>query len=560
MKFALTLFLLTCAFSALATTFTVTTNADGGPGSLRDAITQAGANGTATPDIIVFNIPDISRAGRTITLLSALPDLTSYLTIDGTTEPAPVFGISSARIIVTKPFNLGIVNAFEMIGVSNIQIYGLFLQGTSGYGFYFRESNNLTFGAAGKGNILQNFGVAIQCDYISATEPGSSNITIQGNIMGTDETGTMVGFGQSNQTGFYLRNVSNLQIGGLNPGEGNLMNVISIPLDYTVTRNIDFGYFNFQGNMQGTDVTGNIRLSPNYEAIEINGYNTGEANITGTTRLVVNITNNVTACGYELFDIASPFVIQGNHIGVGLDNISNIINDGYNGFQDGIGVEFCGHGIIGGTDPAAKNYIANFIQQGIFEFWTGPITISRNSIFCNGGGIAPDLQQYNHPAPYVNITLLTTGIVGGTALPNSTIELFYDDECTGCEGKTYIGTTVTDNNGNWSYSLTATGAIVATATDTYGATSAFSIATINTDNIVVQNATCGRNNGSIKNMQVTSGTQWYWKDAAGNIVAGSIDLTNAGPGTYTFLTSIGGAACYAGSAAYTIKNINLPGV
>lgn len=49
MKITLTLLLLTFTLSALATTFTVTTNADSGPGSLRDAITQAAANGTAKP-------------------------------------------------------------------------------------------------------------------------------------------------------------------------------------------------------------------------------------------------------------------------------------------------------------------------------------------------------------------------------------------------------------------------------------------------------------------------------------------------------------------------------
>jgi gliding motility-associated-like protein len=559
MRFALTLLLLTSTLSALAATFTITTNADGGSGSLRDAITQAAANGTATADLIVFNIADQSRTGRTITLASALPALTSNLTIDGTTQPGTPFGISSARVIITNPYTLSYVNYFTMIGVSNVQIYGLFLQGVSAsYGFYFREASNLTFGGVGKGNILQGFGTAVECDFVSSTDPGSTNITIQGNIMGTDETGALVNYNQFNQNGFYLRNVSNLQVGGLNAGEGNLMNVISTPMDYTDTRDIDFGYLNWQGNKQGTDITGNTRLSPNYEAIAINGNNTGNANNTGTTRLIVTITNNVSACGYDLFDIASPFVIQGNHIGVGLDNTSNIINDGYNGSQSGIFTEMCGHGLIGGTDPAAKNYIANFIQWGIYEFWCGPITISRNSIFCNGDGIATDWQTYNSSYSYVNITLLTAGTVGGTATPNSTIELFYDDECPGCEGKTYIGTTTADNNGNWSYSLTATGAIVATATNTYGATSAFSTATINTNSIVVKNATCGRNNGSIKNIQVTSGTEWSWKDASGNVVANSIDLTNVGPGTYTFVTSIGGATCNASSTPYTISNIDLP--
>jgi gliding motility-associated-like protein len=559
MKTPLTLVLLCCALNSLAATFTVTSNADSGPGTLRDAITQAAANGST--NTIVFAIADQSRAGRTITLASALPNLPSNLTIDGTTQPGTPFGISSARIIINNVNTLQYINYFTMIGVSNVQIYGLFLQGSGGYGFYFREASNLTFGAAGKGNILQGFGYAVECDYITSTEPGSSNITIQGNIMGTDETGYLVGYGQFNQNGLYFRNVSNLQIGGLSPGQGNLMNVISTPMDYTDTRDANYGYLNFQGNMQGTDVTGNTRISPQYVAIFINGYNNGDGeNIAGTTTLLVNITNNVSACAYDLFEIASYFLIQGNHIGVGLDNTSNIINDGYNGEQGGVYLVNCGHGLIGGTDPSQKNYIANFIQWGVFEFDSGPITVSRNSIFCNGSGIDPSWQFYNLPIPYVNITLLTTGTVGGNATPNSTVELFYDDECPGCEGKTYIGTTTADNNGNWSYSLTATGAIVATATDSHGATTPFTTATINSDNIVVKDATCGRNNGSIKNILVTSGTEWYWEDAAGNIVGNSTDLVNVGPGTYTFVTSIGGAACNATSIPYTINNVALPAV
>lgn len=556
MKLALTLFLLACSYCVLASTFTVTTNADAGPGSLRAAITAASAAGGTNS--IVFNIADLSQAGRTITLASALPPLPSNLTIDGTTQPGTAFGISGARIIITNPFSLEYIDYFELIGVSNIRIYGLWLQGVAaGYGFHFREAGNLVFGAPGKGNIIQGFAQAFNCDYVTGTDPTSTNITIQGNIMGTDPSGVST-IGVLNGIDFWLRNVANLQIGGLNAGEGNLMNEQDYPMDLTETRNEDYGFLNIQGNKQGVDVTGLVSLSPLNSEFGINGYNTGEANITGTTALKVNITNNVSQSGYDLFDIASAFVIQGNHIGVALDNTTDLI-PGLNigGNADDILLEFCGHGLIGGAGAGQKNYIADN-SAGVYEFWCGPITISQNSFFCNITGIVPDWQTYNHTSPFVNITLLTTGTVGGNALPNSTIELFYDDECPGCEGKTYIGTTTADNNGNWSYSVTATGAIVATATDTYGATSAFSTATINTDNIVVKNATCGRNNGSIKNIQVTSGTEWYWEDASGNIVANSVDLTNVGPGTYTFVTSIGGAACNATSSPYTITNVNLP--
>ena len=554
MRLLLAILLTLSTLRGLAITFTVTTNADSGPGSLRDAITQAVANGST--NTIVFNIADQSRSGRTITLASALPALPSNLTIDGTTQPGTPVGISAARIIITSPFALEYVNYFEMIGVSNVQIYGLFLQAVvGGYCFHFREASNLTFGAPNKGNIIQGFAQAFDCDYVSGTDATTTGVTIQGNIMGTDESGTTTSPAELNGIDFWLRNIANLQIGGLNTGAGNLMNEQDYVMDYTDTRNENFGYLNIQGNMQGTDFTGNIRVDPGFTQFGINGYNNGTGNPTGNNTLAINITDNVSVGGFVLDNIASKFIVQGNHLGVGLNNTTDISNT-MGGNVALLNLASCSQGLIGGPNAGDKNYIA-YTAFGVEEFDCGPITISQNSFFCNYIGIELG-PAYPYTIPYANITLLTAGMVGGTGPPNSTIELFYDDECPGCEGKTYIGTTTADNNGNWSYTLTATGAIVVTATDVNGSTSAFSTATINTDNIVVTNATCERNNGSIKNIQVTSGTQWYWQDANGNIIANSVDLTGVGPGTYTFVTSIGGETCNASSTPYTIKDVDPP--
>ena len=551
MKLTLTLLLLIGAFSALATTFTVTSNADSGPGSLRDAINQAAAN-SATPNLIVFNIADQSRAGRTITIASTLPKLPSNLTIDGTTQPGAPFGISAARIIITDVSTTDRFDYIDIVAVNNVQVYGFFLQSVSYFfGIYIQQSNNVNIGAANKGNILQGFAAPLTITNLTEEPFTTDNIVIQGNILGTDESGTSASTAQLNGTSISALDVTNLQVGGLNPGEGNLMNQTGEPLEYSLIDAQNFGYLNIQGNKEGTDITGNSRLSPNNTPFLVGGNV-----ITEQTAVIVNITNNVSVGGYELAYTYSPFVIQGNHIGVGLDNVTNLISGGTVSNGDNLSLNRCGPGLIGGADPSQKNYIANN-KYGMGEESCGPITISQNSFFCNGTGIVFDLN-YPHPTPYVNISVLTAGTVGGSALPNSTIELFYDDECPGCEGKTYIGTTTADNSGNWSYSLPGTGAIVATATDTYGATSPFSTATINTTNIVVQNATCGRNNGSIKNIQVSSGTEWYWQDAAGNIISNSLDLTNLGPGTYTFVTSIGGEACNASSTPYTVTDITLP--
>ena len=69
----------------LLSTFAVTTEADSGPGSLRQAILAA--NAFAGLDIIRFAIPGAAGAVHTIRPLSALPTITDALEVDGTTQP-----------------------------------------------------------------------------------------------------------------------------------------------------------------------------------------------------------------------------------------------------------------------------------------------------------------------------------------------------------------------------------------------------------------------------------------------------------------------------------------
>jgi len=71
----------------LLAVFTVTSTADDGPGSLRQAILDANAN--TTTDTITFNIPGAGVV-HTIAPLSPLPRMTGISTsntIDGTTQP-----------------------------------------------------------------------------------------------------------------------------------------------------------------------------------------------------------------------------------------------------------------------------------------------------------------------------------------------------------------------------------------------------------------------------------------------------------------------------------------
>lgn len=549
--FVITILALCSGIFGWANTFTVTSNADSGPGTLRDAIQQAAANGTTVSDLVIFAISDTTRIGRTINLLSPLPQLTSFLTIDGTTQTGAPFGISNARVEITGAIT------FEIYSATDIAIYGLYLygQGIPIYALHFRQARNIQFGAAGKGNIVNGFGQAIYSDYIYATDSSSSNISIQGNLMGIDESGDFSNYNLFNNTSFYLRNVKNLTIGGLGVGEGNIICDLNYSMDITCTRDEDYGYFLFDGNKLGTDRTGMIRLvPPQNQGYYINGYNDGNGSVTGTTTWILEMIDNISAVSFSLFDLKSYFKIMGNRFGVGADNITPI----YGTSSYILFFEFCGQGTIGGPAATDINYFSNCTGTAVRLFWTNNITITKNSFFCNGVGIEDYNWMVNRPKPFVTINTISTGSVGGTSLPSSIIELFYDDACPGCEGKTYIGSTTADASGNWIYITPLTGAIVATATDTYGATSPFSSATINTTNVVVQDATCGKNNGSIKRIQIISGTEWHWEDDHGNIVGTNVDLNNVGPGNYKFVTSIGGNACTTQSNIYTIKNIDKP--
>src|ERR1700753_2246909 len=94
------LFTLACC-KLLAANIVVTSNADSGPNTLRQALSDAAANGTATTDIISFNLPGAGQAAITITLLCQLSDITAYVIIDGTTQPVWTLVVSDAKVIIT---------------------------------------------------------------------------------------------------------------------------------------------------------------------------------------------------------------------------------------------------------------------------------------------------------------------------------------------------------------------------------------------------------------------------------------------------------------------------
>lgn len=168
-------------FGALST-FTVINSNDSGAGSLRQAITDA--NNTAGTDSIAFNI---AVAGtHTINLTSALPMISTAMTIDGTTQT----GYTGTPLIFINGASAGATDGID-ITASNVTVKGLGLYG-------FNATNYDTI-------------------FISGT---ISNIVLQSNYIGINAAGTVVG----NYDGITFSGATtNSLVGGTNAGEGNVI-------------------------------------------------------------------------------------------------------------------------------------------------------------------------------------------------------------------------------------------------------------------------------------------------------------------------------------------------
>ncbi len=160
-------------------TYTVTSLADSGVGTLRQAILDANSGGGV--DIIEFSV-----AG-TISLQSALPGLSDQITIDATTVP----GYTDTPLVFIDGSATGASDGL----VVNSGASGSIIKGLGLYNFNTSNTNSIWLN-------------------------GASNVTLQSNSIGLDASGNVVG----NNGGIYLSaGASNNLIGGDTAGAGNVI-------------------------------------------------------------------------------------------------------------------------------------------------------------------------------------------------------------------------------------------------------------------------------------------------------------------------------------------------
>ncbi len=501
----LTFLTATTGYPSNTGSFVVTTASDTGQGSLRWAIQTA--NTTPGLNIITFNIPGIGV--HTITPLTALPEITDPVVIDGYSQPGshpntngPGLGSNALLLIELNCTNVnpGTGGVGIMIRNGNCTIRGLVINRTPNAGVMMvYGSNNVIegnfigtdpIGTVAMGNV---YGIVVETpgsNYrIGGTSPAARNVIsgntsngiafgilsaggsshfVQGNLIGTNAAGTAA---LPNGIGLQIAyNTSGVLVGGNTPGARNVIsgNTFGISISGASSHVL---HTRVQGNFIGTDVTGTSGLGNIQDGIDLDGVNT----IIGGTTGEGNVISANGHYGLSIFG-ADSSVVQGNYIGTDVTGAQPLGN------HDG-GISLVGNDLmIGGATAGAGNTIMfNGTSQnqrpGVGVVGSSyRIAILGNSIYSNAGlgidlgnGQIPDGVTPNDscdvdtliPNNGQNYPVLTSVVPGsGTTIIQGTlnsrpgglyrIEFFASPsaDSTGYgEGKTFLGfTTVATNS------------------------------------------------------------------------------------------------------------------
>ncbi|HEX3085245.1 MAG TPA: Ig-like domain repeat protein, partial [Pyrinomonadaceae bacterium] len=514
----------------------VTNNSDAGPGSLRSAI--GCANGNPGLDAITFNIP--GAGVHTITPLSPLPSINSPVFIDGYSQPgsSPNTQVSSDNAVLT--IELSGASAGPAAGFlinapgSGSTVRGLIVNRFGAQGITLNngstgsvvEGNFVGTNATGTSALGNSVGVSVfgaQNSTVGGTTPrarnvisgnlgngvfvanGSTNNVVQGNLIGTDASGTAaVPNASLNPNGaagiFITGGAQNNTIGGSAAPARNVISGnkgVGVEVSFASRNNI-------LGNYIGTDAAGSMSLGNFHRGVMLTS--------ASVNKVLGNLLSGNDGAGLSIENGANGNQVQGNLVGTKADGTSALGNS-----QFGVLIDRASNSTLT-TNTVAFNGSSTSTSAGVIVTTFDPSSMSngtsagnaihQNSIYSNFGlgidlysggafGVTPnDLCDGDVGANnFQNSPVLTSlsSASGNTTIqgtlnssPNTTftIEFFSNvaaDPSGSGEGQTYLGsTTVTtgaDCNAIFSFAFPdnpGQPVITATATDPAGNTSEFS--------------------------------------------------------------------------------------
>lgn len=376
------------------TTFTVTTAADSGAGSLREAIQLA----ELTPGYnqIVFNIPGPNP--HNIALNTLLPTMEEAVSIDASTQPgyagAPVIAIDGTAIA-------GGGSGFRLRGGGST-VRGLAIGGFGDYGIWLDNlgsdevyGNYIGFDTTGTVSRLNGTnGIAIDApsNRVGTLDPADRNVIgntaftgvaissannrIEGNYIGTDVSGA-VAAPETFGVAITGAGATGNNIGG---------NVISGHSSWAVW--VDGPSNRLEKNKIGTTAAGNVALA------NVQGVLIMEA---ASNRVIDNVISGNSNIGVFVAQAgptrAAGTEITGNYIGTDATGMIAVPN------RNGVAYAGVTNTILGGPG-AARNVISGNLEEGVYFANDAAIpstgnVVKGNYIGVNANGDGPLANGYS---------------------------------------------------------------------------------------------------------------------------------------------------------------------
>lgn len=396
----------------LLATFTVTTTADTGSGSLREAILQA--NRSSDHDIIRFAI---GSGQKTITPKSSLPFIKYSLTLDATTQP----GYSGKPLIEIRGdqtsgdgLRVGggnsvikgvIINRFSGNGLILVNKGGNVIQGNwigldktgtyaaknGGKGIVVSTPNNTIGGTGSRDrNVISGNGSS----GVQLWSTSSYNNIVIGNYIGTDYTGQKA-VGNST-VGVAINSSSGNRIGGLQSNERNIIS--GNKTNGIVVNGAGSKNNRILGNYIGLNAAGTKAVPNQWYGVEISRDN---------NLVQKNVISGNSRSGIALW-MSSAYgnKIVGNLIGTDKTG-SYAIGNGWKGLEITNGAK---NNTVGGQATSERNVVSGNQSHGI-QVYQG----SGNQFYNNyvGVGLNGSTKISNHGNGFHLIATKNTLIQGG---------------------------------------------------------------------------------------------------------------------------------------------------
>ncbi len=458
--------------NATAATFTVTTVADSGPGSLRQAILDANVN--PGPDTIVFALGDVGTP-QTIQPTTALPTIADPVTIDGWSQGGagftgpPLIELNGA---LAGPQAAGLTLTGGSSVVRGLVVNGFAIGGSAG-GIRLRTSgdnwiygNYIGVNFAGDTRVANTRGIWIdngssnnrigtnadgvndtaERNVISANveqniwiyQPATTGNKIMGNYIGLNAAGTAA-VGTNNQTvaaaGILVQEASYTVIGTDGDGQGDALegNVISgsiLNINLTGTSNLNESHHNrISGNRIGTNADGTASVGIQAEGVRVY---VAYDNLIGTDgdgisdELEGNLISGNIDFGVMLQQTGSRnTVVAGNKIGTDITGMAAIPNG--TGSSPRAGIVLGGYGNRIGTnsdgvsDELEGNLISGNANVAVYAIYFNnlpkpgapPAIIAGNWLGVNATGLAPLPNNYGIGGTSYAPTIIRDNVISG---------------------------------------------------------------------------------------------------------------------------------------------------